>query len=203
MRTPLVILVVILGLGAAAPASATILGPPERSPALAALLGPAVPAAAATPRALATFGDPSAFALRPPALAFAASDAGGGGDVAAVVGPALAFILGVIPGFGVGHLVSANIGGFVSWLITDLVVALAFGLGEALLWGPAGLGTVRVIAIIAVSALRLFEGFSAMRAAQRVYSMGDGLVEPGAQWAAGGGPRPAPAPAVRLARFAF
>ncbi len=60
-----------------------------------------------------------ALALEPELLA-GGGDGGGSGLVA------LAFILGVIPGFGIGHLVAGSIGGFIVFLIIDVLISPFF-----------------------------------------------------------------------------
>ena len=51
-----------------------------------------------------------------------APDQGGGDGEARGAQPVLAFILGFIPGFGLGHLVAGSFGGFIGFLITDVVL---------------------------------------------------------------------------------
>ncbi|HUB07338.1 MAG TPA: hypothetical protein VMB50_10060 [Myxococcales bacterium] len=105
-------------------------------------------------------------ALQDEAWAFASSldpAPGGGGGAGPVA--ALAFVLGVIPGFGIGHLVAGSIVGFVSWLAVDVVVGvLLFWVFPVLLFPT--FGPLWIIDVIVQVVERLIEGYAAFRTAE-------------------------------------
>ncbi len=91
----------------------------------------------------------------------------GGGEEGPVPGPiaALAFVLGVIPGFGLGHLVSGAIYAFIGWLIIDVVIGvLLFWLLPVVIFPTVGY--IWTIAIIVQVVERLIEGYAAFRVAE-------------------------------------
>jgi hypothetical protein len=93
-----------------------------------------------------------------------ATMAGGGDDAGGAAIEVLAFILGVIPGFGIGHLVGGSIFGFVTWLCTDIVIGvLLFWIFPILIFPY--FQYMYLISTIAVVIERIFEGYGAFRAA--------------------------------------
>jgi hypothetical protein len=95
-------------------------------------------------------------------------DDGGGGYVLLEV---LAFILGVIPGFGIGHLVAGSIFGFVTWLCIDIVIGIVLFWILPIIIFPA-FQYMYTISVIAVVIERIFEGYSAFRSAYWHYDGG-------------------------------
>ena len=94
-----------------------------------------------------------------------ATSGGGDGDGDAyVLIEVLAFVLGVIPGFGIGHLVGGSIFGFVTWLCVDIVIGILLFWVFPILLFPA-FQYMYTISVIAVVIERIFEGYSAFRAA--------------------------------------
>jgi len=90
----------------------------------------------------------------------AARDGGGRGRQARVE-PALCLVLGIIPGFGIGHLLAQS-RHWVVWLVVDIVIAVLF-------WGPYWYwpdhpGFFPVLNLL-VLVERIFEGISAYQAA--------------------------------------
>jgi hypothetical protein len=77
------------------------------------------------------------------------------------VEPALCLVLGIIPGFGVGHLL-AHSRNWVIWLVVDIVVAVVFW-GPYWYW-PGHPGYFPVLNLL-VLVERIFEGVSAYQAA--------------------------------------
>jgi hypothetical protein len=96
---------------------------------------------------------------------------GGGDDVGAGAISILAFILGVIPGFGIGHLVGGSIFGFVTWLCVDIVIGVLLFWVFPILIFPT-FQFMYLISVIAVVIERVFEGYSAFRAAYWNYGAG-------------------------------
>jgi hypothetical protein len=89
----------------------------------------------------------------------ALDDGGGAGRHRGGVEPAVALILGIIPGFGIGHLVAGS-DQWVYWLIADLVIFV--------IW-PGGLfftshDSYNFLGLL-VLVERIFEGLSAFQAA--------------------------------------
>jgi hypothetical protein len=80
----------------------------------------------------------------------------------------LAFILGVVPGFGVGHLIGGSVYGFVTWLCVDLVIGIVLFWVLPILVFPA-FPYMFDVSTIAVVVERIFEGYSAFRAAYWSY----------------------------------
>ncbi len=123
-------------------------------PPSASLLGEAAPAPAGhLVGRLALDGEPG----------WAIDDGGGAGRMTRGEREVLAFILGVIPGFGIGHVVAGS-PAWILWLVVDVIIFVFVGWG--FWWGPywwggglAGLGA----AIFIVE--RLLEGYFAYRAA--------------------------------------
>jgi hypothetical protein len=113
----LVLAVAALALAAPAPARADL------SLGLVAFDGAPAPRAHLEVGALALDGAP----LLPSPLA-ALDEGGGAGARGHRVEPVLALVLGIIPGFGIGHLI-ANAPSWVIWLVVDVVLAVVF-------WGP-------------------------------------------------------------------
>ena len=107
---------------------------------------------------------PAGLSLGVPDLAvpglpvFEAKKSGGGG---ARVDPAICLILGIIPGFGIGHLL-AHSPQWTTWLIVDILIAL-------FVWGPFFYWDTRPgyfpIFSVLVILERIFEGISAYQAA--------------------------------------
>lgn len=94
-------------------------------------------------------------------LALPARDGGGRGGGQARVEPALCLVLGIIPGFGLGHLL-AHSRQWVVWLVVDIAIAVLF-------WGPYWYwpdhpGFFPVLNLL-VLVERIFEGVSAYQAA--------------------------------------
>ncbi len=91
-----------------------------------------------------------------PALAL---DDGGGARHRARVEPAVALILGIIPGFGIGHLVAGS-DQWVIWLIADILIFVVW---------PGGffITSDRTYSFLGLLVLveRIFEGISAYQAA--------------------------------------
>ncbi len=87
--------------------------------------------------------------------------------------PALALVLGIIPGFGIGHLV-ANSPRWTTWLVADLLIVAVWVVGSALDAGST-LGTLFLVAVIVE---RVFEGIDAFRAAGGRFAMRDGAGPP-------------------------
>jgi hypothetical protein len=89
-----------------------------------------------------------------------ARDRGGGGGGSRVE-PALALVLGIIPGFGIGHLVAGS-SRWVTWLVVDIVIAFVA-------WGPFWYWPDRPgffpFLNLLVLVERIFEGLSAYEAA--------------------------------------
>jgi hypothetical protein len=88
------------------------------------------------------------------------TDLGSGGDRDAKA--ILALILGIIPGFGVGHIV-ADHPGWTTWLIIDIVIVVVWVLAWQL-GGPMGL-----LSFIVTVVERAFEGYFAYSAAMGRY----------------------------------
>ncbi len=74
---------------------------------------------------------------------------------------ALAFVLGIIPGFGLGHVVAGS-PNWPIWLIVDVVLFVFVGFG--FWWGPWWHGAEGVGVLIFLVE-RIFEGYFAYRAA--------------------------------------
>lgn len=96
---------------------------------------------------------------------------GGGDSAGGAAIEVLAFILGVIPGFGIGHLVGGSIYGFVTWLCTDIVIGVLLFWVFPILIFPF-FQYMYLISTIAVVIERVFEGYGAFRAAY--WNFGDG-----------------------------
>lgn len=93
-----------------------------------------------------------------------ARDEGGGGGATGVP-PVLALLLGIIPGFGVGHLVAGS-GAWVTWFIVDLVLFLLYY--GFFWWFFPGFylgGLFRLLVAIAIIVERVYEGIDAFRKA--------------------------------------
>lgn len=108
----------------------------------------------------------------------------GGGSRGGRVEPALCLILGIIPGFGIGHLLAGS-DRWVVWLVVDILIAVFF-------WGPFWYWPDRPGYFPALSLLvvveRVVEGILAYQAAGGgpVFRMDRGLADA----------RPPPAPAL-------
>jgi hypothetical protein len=74
--------------------------------------------------------------------------------------PALALILGIIPGFGLGHLV-ANSPRWTTWLIVDIALLAVWIVGSSLDVGDP-LGALFLVAVVVE---RVFEGIDAFKSA--------------------------------------
>jgi hypothetical protein len=122
------------------------------------------------PAELAPGAQASPIRLGLPALALDADlpgpgrDDGGGGNSAGVP-PVLALLLGIIPGFGVGHL-AAGSGAWVTWFVVDLVLFLLYY--GFFWWFVPGWylgGLFRLLVAIAIIVERVYEGFDAFHKA--------------------------------------
>jgi hypothetical protein len=100
-------------------------------------------------------------------------DDGAGARGPTTAEPALALILGIIPGFGIGHLV-ANSPRWTTWLVVDLALVAVWVVGSALDAGDP-LGTLFLVAVVVE---RVFEGIDAFRAAGGRLAMRDGAGPP-------------------------
>jgi hypothetical protein len=74
--------------------------------------------------------------------------------------PALALILGIIPGFGLGHLV-ANSPRWTTWLIVDIALLAVWIVGSSLDVGDP----LNALFFVALVVERVFEGVDAFRSA--------------------------------------
>jgi hypothetical protein len=106
--------------------------------------------------------------LAPETLSDRAYLSGGGSSGGA--NAILAFILGVFPGFGLGHVV-ADSSRWVTWLVVDLIIALLFWVGFPFFFPRFLWGLPYLLLWILVIIERVFEGLSAARAAGGRYSM--------------------------------
>ena len=97
----------------------------------------------------------------------------GAGARGSTAEPALALILGIIPGFGIGHLV-ANSPRWTTWLVVDVALVAVWVIGSALDAGDP-LGTLFFVAVVVE---RVFEGIDAFRAAGGRFAMRDGAPPP-------------------------
>ncbi len=71
----------------------------------------------------------------------------------------LALILGIFPGFGIGHIVAGS-PSWPIWLVVDLVIFVVLGFGW---WGPGWSGGAYALVWILVIVERVFEGLDAYR----------------------------------------
>jgi hypothetical protein len=96
-----------------------------------------------------------------PDLAMQSARDGGRGGGYTRVEPALCLVLGIIPGFGIGHLL-AHSRQWVVWLVVDIAIAVLF-------WGPYWYWPdhPRFFPVLNLLVLveRIFEGISAYQAA--------------------------------------
>jgi len=96
-----------------------------------------------------------------PDLAMQSARDGGRGGGYTRVEPALCLVLGIIPGFGIGHLL-AHSRQWVVWLVVDIAIAVLF-------WGPYWYWPdhPRYFPVLNLLVLveRIFEGISAFQAA--------------------------------------
>jgi hypothetical protein len=143
-----------------------------------AIVATASPAAAREPARLrlALLGDAPARApsarLALPALDLAGADdaapllrvddgagaRGGGADVM----PALSLILGMIPGFGIGHLI-ANSPRWTTWLVVDIALLAVWVISSA--FEPLDDGPFNTLLFVVVVVERVFQGIDAFKAA--------------------------------------
>ncbi|MHB1844648.1 MAG: hypothetical protein ACYCWW_07425 [Deltaproteobacteria bacterium] len=77
----------------------------------------------------------------------------------------LAAILGFIPGFGLGHLVAGSIGGFLEWLIVDIVLGVVLFWILPLVLFPA-VAIIYPLSILILIVERIGEAFSAYHTAE-------------------------------------
>ncbi len=84
----------------------------------------------------------------------------GSGDGGQRPEPVLALVLGVIPGFGLGHFYAGAKGQATTWLIIDLALLA----GSIVIWSTAG-APLDALIWIAWVVERAFEGYFAYRAA--------------------------------------
>jgi hypothetical protein len=100
--------------------------------------------------------DPGTLAVPEP---FWAMDRGGGGHLRA--DPAICLVLGIIPGFGIGHYLAGS-DRWVIWLVVDIAIAVVF-------WGPLwywpGHPGYFPLFNVLVLVERVFEGILAYQAA--------------------------------------
>ncbi len=87
-------------------------------------------------------------------------DDGAGARGGANAEPALALILGIIPGFGLGHLI-ANSPRWTTWLIVDVALLAVWIVGSSLDVGDP----LNALFFVALVVERVFEGVDAYRAA--------------------------------------
>jgi hypothetical protein len=96
-----------------------------------------------------------------PELSLLAADRGRGSGRGARVEPAISLILGIIPGFGLGHLLAGS-EQWVIWLIADIVIFAVWPGGFFFFDGHgAGYGLLGLLVLVE----RIFEGISAYQAA--------------------------------------
>lgn len=73
-----------------------------------------------------------------------ALDVGGGAAVESDTRPVLALVLGLVIGFGTGHLVAGDTSGFILFLVVDVAIIVVSSIVSALVvgwfWGIGGLG---------------------------------------------------------------
>jgi hypothetical protein len=101
-------------------------------------------------RPSATLGVPALALAGAPDLRAARDEGGGAGAKrGAGVDPAIALVLGIIPGFGIGHVVAGS-ARWPIWLVADIVIAVVFWAGDA----PGGLALLVLVE-------RIFEGLDA------------------------------------------
>lgn len=105
--------------------------------------------------------------------AFALERGSGAGAHRARIEPALCLVLGIIPGFGIGHLLAGS-DRWVTWLLIDIVIAVLFW-GPYWYWPghPGYFPALNVLVLVE----RIFEGIFAYEAAGggRVFRMDRGL----------------------------
>jgi hypothetical protein len=89
--------------------------------------------------------------------------------------PALALILGIIPGFGLGHLI-ANSPRWTTWLLVDVVLVAVWVVGAAADVGDPFDTLMWVVTIVE----RIFEGIDAFRSAGGRFASRDGDLPPSA-----------------------
>ena len=108
---------------------------------------------------------------------------GAGASRRARVDPPVALILGIIPGFGIGHLIAGS-RDWVIWLIADIVIALV-AWGPFVYWRNRPDYYVPFLSLLVIVE-RIFEGLSAYQAA------GGGPIFRSQRWSS-----PGPSPADR------
>jgi len=84
-------------------------------------------------------------------------DAGGGDGMSRSSRAVLAFVLGIFPGFGIGHLVARS-SWWPLWLVIDLVLLVVLGVG---IFGPGWPGGYYALGVVVWLVERLFEGLHA------------------------------------------
>jgi hypothetical protein len=94
-----------------------------------------------------------------PPLDLAVDEGGGAGRGRQRVDPAVALILGIIPGFGIGHLVAGS-SQWTLWLIADIVIFLVWP-GGFLFTHDGAYGFLGLLVLVE----RIIEGISAYQAA--------------------------------------
>jgi len=94
-----------------------------------------------------------------PALAMEGDvpDTGGGDGMSRSSRAVLAFVLGILPGFGIGHVVAGS-HWWPLWLAIDLVLLVALGVG---IFGPGWAGGWYALGVVVWLVERLFEGLHA------------------------------------------
>ncbi len=84
-------------------------------------------------------------------------DSGGGDGMSRSSRAVLAFVLGILPGFGIGHAVAGS-HWWPLWLVIDLVLLVALGVG---IFGPGWPGGYYALGVVVWLVERLFEGLHA------------------------------------------
>jgi hypothetical protein len=87
---------------------------------------------------------------------------GAGARAAGDATPALSLILGIIPGFGLGHLVAGS-PRWTTWLIVDVVLLAIWVIGSEV--EPLNESPLDTLFFVAVVVERVFEGIDAFKAA--------------------------------------
>lgn len=87
---------------------------------------------------------------------------GAGARAAGDATPALSLVLGIIPGFGIGHLVAGS-PRWTTWLIVDVLLLAIWVIGSEV--EPLNEGPLDTLFFVAVVVERVFEGLDAFKAA--------------------------------------
>ncbi|RMG11824.1 MAG: hypothetical protein D6729_17500 [Deltaproteobacteria bacterium] len=81
------------------------------------------------------------------------------------VEPVVALLLGIFPGFGLGHFVAGDDAGFSLWLVVDIVLLAAIVVVGEVVFGFGGLGLLRALAWVAWLGVHVVQGLDAYAAA--------------------------------------